>query len=181
MILRPLLALFAVGAAGLYCWRAWTQPPVVLPELPPAAATVVEPPVVTAPTATEHFWTAQLFHFPDTPEPEPVFESEPIDAAAFLVPRIRLVGIVDIEGSSTAIIVPEEGASPMRVRSGAAVGIWRVVAVERRAIVLENDMQALRFEIGRSSPTVLPLPGGENVPPAAVRIIPMIEDTRPSE
>jgi hypothetical protein len=172
---RLVAAMLAVAIAGLFCWRAFQD----LPEeaaLPPkrqgpAAAGTPKPAALkpsSGATGLPAFsaWTGSLFHFP---EPSPTALEEPAEAPAFLAPPIKLIGVLEVDGVRTALVAPQEGAAPVRLREGSTIGIWRVERLQRRALVLRNGMQALRFEIGRTEPAVLAA-YPEDMPPAVPQI-----------
>jgi hypothetical protein len=153
------VALIAVSAAGFLCWRAFGDPVPSRSQQPEAIARTVPketaPPAALAPAELPVFsaFPGSLFFFPEAPE---LPQEEPTAMPpAFLVPPVRLIGILEVDGLRTALLVAGEGAPPMRVREGTMVGSWRVDQVQRRAIILRNDAQALRFEIGRIEPSVV--------------------------
>jgi hypothetical protein len=178
MMLRLALSTAGMAASTIACWYAWTLQPSPLPRRPAmeqehASQTAPMPSARPAPvTAT---WSTSLFHFPQVVEAVP--EPSAAEAPAFLIPPIRLLGIIEVDGVSIALIQPQEGAQPMRVRKGTTVGVWQVVQLERRAIILQNEMQSLRFEIGRSTPMIASSPPDEQEPEpqSSIRTIPLIE------
>jgi hypothetical protein len=135
----------AAGLALLLLVEVW----LVMPE--PSLAgrpTPVETPPSTAPSVEE----LAIFALPPRDSlrafvERPLFEKTRRTAVEAHAPKenaveiadVALIAIVITSGERIAILRAQSGAHPVRVRTGDAVGDWRIVDITQNSVLLRNN------------------------------------------
>jgi len=143
---QEVLLAVAAGLGLLLLVEVWlVMPESLLPEQPTAAETA-SPPV--APSVEE----LKNFSLPPRESvrafvERPLFEKTRRTAGEASAPKenaveiadVALIAIVITSGERIAILRAQSGAHPVRVRTGDAVGDWRVVEITQNSVLLRND------------------------------------------